>query len=170
MNPTISFTLLAHSPQEISRVAQWWCDEWGLPSRHSSFAEYVHELEALVPGMLPLHLVAEQAGCVVGVATLKVKIDHPMISGQSHWLSGVYVDPAWRGRGVGSSLCSEIVEAAKNRRVERLYLQTEHLDGGLYGRLGWTPLGRHHEADGVEQIVMVNDLSRAPHADGDNAA
>jgi predicted N-acetyltransferase YhbS len=169
MNPTLAFTLLAHRPQEIPRVAQWWCDQWGFPSRHSSFAEYVHELQALVPGTLPLHLLADQAGCVVGVATLKVKIDHPMIPGQSHWLTGVYVDPAWRGRGAASSLCSEILEAAKSLLVEQVYLQTEHLDGGLYARLGWTPLGRHHEADGVEQVVMVKDLSRAARAGGDGA-
>jgi predicted N-acetyltransferase YhbS len=170
MNPTLAFTLLAHRPQEIPRVAQWWCDEWGLPSRHSSFDDYVHELQALAPSALPIHVVAYQAGSVVGVATLKVKIDHPMIPRQSHWLSGVYVDPAWRSRGVASALCSEILEAARRRGVEHVYLQTERLDGGLYAGLGWTPLGRHHEADGGEQVVMAKDLSPAARAGGDGAA
>jgi hypothetical protein len=107
MNPELAFTLLATRPQAIRRVAQWWCDEWGLPSRHSSFDECVHELQALVPGVLPIHILGEQAGSVVGVATLKMKIDHPVIPGQSHWLSGVYVDPPCRNRGIASSLCSE---------------------------------------------------------------
>jgi GNAT superfamily N-acetyltransferase len=162
MNPELAFTLLATRPQAIRRVAQWWCDEWGLPSRHSSFDEYVHELQALVPGVLPIHILAEQAGSVVGVATLKVKIDHPVIPGQSHWLSGVYVDPPCRNRGIASSLCSEILDAARSRGVEQVYLQTERLDGGLYAKLGWTPLGRHNEEDGVEQVVMVKDLSLVP--------
>jgi GNAT superfamily N-acetyltransferase len=159
MNPEFTFTLLAMRPQAIRRVARWWCDEWGLPSRHSSFDEYVHELQALVPGLLPIHILAEQAGSVVGVATLKLKIDHLVIPGQSHWLSGVYVDPPCRNRGIASSLCSEILDAARSRGVDQVYLQTERLDGGLYAKLGWTPLGRQDEEDGVEQVVMVKDLS-----------
>ena len=170
MSPKLAFALLANRPEEIPRVARWWCDEWGLPSRHSSFDGYVHELQGLVPSTLPLHVVADQAGCVVGVATLKVKIDHPTIPGQSHWLSGVYVAPAWRSRGIATSLCSEILAAARSHRVERVYLQTERLDGGLYASLGWTPFGRHREADGVEQVVMVRDLSLAGPPDGGGAA
>jgi GNAT superfamily N-acetyltransferase len=158
MNPELAFTLLATRPQEIPRVARWWCDEWGLPTRHSSFDEYVCELQALVGGVLPIHILADQSGTVVGVATLKVKLDHPLMPGQSHWLSGVYVDLPWRSRGIASSLCSEILDAARSRGLEQLYLQTERLDGGLYAKLGWMPLGHHHEEDGVEQLVMVKDL------------
>jgi GNAT superfamily N-acetyltransferase len=160
MNPDLTFTPLTTRPQEIPRVARWWCDEWGLPGRHSSFDDYVRELQASSPGVLPIHILADKAGSVVGVATLKVKIDHPLISGRSHWLSGVYVDPSSRRRGVASSLCRGILDAATSRGVERVYLQTERLDGGLYARLGWMSLGRHHEEDGVEQLVMVNDLLR----------
>ena len=97
------------------------------------------------------------------LATLKVKLDHPLIPGQSHWLSGVYVDLPWRSRGIASSLCSEILDAARSRGVEQLYLQTERLDGGLYAKLGWMPLGHHHEEYGVEQLVMVKDLLPALH-------
>jgi GNAT superfamily N-acetyltransferase len=170
MNPKLVFTLLTNRPHEIQRVARWWCDEWGLPSRHASFNEYVQELQALVPGARPLHVLADHAGSVVGVATLKVKVDHPMIPGQSHWLSGVYVPPSWRSRGIATALCSEILETARSRGSEQLYLQTERLDGGLYASLGWRPLGRHREADGVEQVVMVKDLPRTPRAGEDGAA
>jgi GNAT superfamily N-acetyltransferase len=164
MNPELAFTLLATRPQEIPRLARWWCDEWGLPTRHSSFDEYVCELQALVGGVLPTHILADQSGTVVGVATLKVKLDHPLMPGQSHWLSGVYVDLPWRSRGIASSLCSEILDAARSRGVEQLYLQTERLDGGLYAKLGWMPLGHHHEEDRVEQLVMVKDLLPAAEA------
>ena len=170
MSSKVAFSLLAERPQEIPRVAQWWCDEWGLPSRHSSFDEYVRELRSLVPGTLPIHLLAIQAGSAIGVATLKVKIDHPMILGQTHWLSGVYVDQSWRRRGIASLLCSEILEIARSRGVDRVYLQTERLDGGLYAVLGWTPVGGARDADGVEQLIMVKDLSATTRAGDDDAA
>ena len=159
MSVKVAFALLAERPHEIPRVAQWWCDEWGLPSRHSSFDEYVQELQSLVPGTLPIHVLAIHAGSAVGVATLKLKIDHSMISGRTHWLSGVYVDQTSRRGGIASELCSEVLEIARSRGVDRVYLQTARLDGGLYAALGWTPLGSVRKADDVEQIIMVKDLS-----------
>jgi GNAT superfamily N-acetyltransferase len=156
MTAGIEFALLTDRPEEIPRVARWWCDEWGLPERHSSFAEYVRELAALADEMLPMHLIAERAGQVVGVATLKIKVEHAVVPGQSHWLSGVYVEPSWRRRGVATALCQKIVLVATKKSITRLYLQTECLDGGLYKRLGWTPLRQHHEG-GVTQLIMVKD-------------
>jgi len=160
MNPDLAFALLPNRPQEIPQVAAWWCHEWGLPSRHSSFDDYVRELKALLPGMLPAHLLAVQAGRAVGVATLKVKVDHPAIPGQSHWLSGVYVDSPYRSRRIATALCCEILDLARCRGVKKMYLLTERLEGGLYAKLGWTPLRRHHEG-GVDQLVMVKDVSSA---------
>jgi hypothetical protein len=58
MSSKVTFNLLAERPREIPRVARWWCDEWGLPSRHSSFEEYVQELQSLVPGTPPIHVLA----------------------------------------------------------------------------------------------------------------
>ena len=66
------------------------------------------------------------------------------------------VEPSWRRRGVATALCQKIVLAAAKKSITRLYLQTECLDGGLYTRLGWTPLRQHHEG-GVTQLIMVKD-------------
>jgi len=154
----IEFAPLIEWRQEIPRVARWWCDEWGLPGRHSSFTAYVQELESLSPDTLPLHLIAEREGRALGVATLKAKVDHPVIRGCSYWLSGVYVEPASRGQGIATALCQKVVEAAWTHAIETLYLQTEHLGGGLYARLGWRGLQEHHEG-GVNQVVMVKDLA-----------
>jgi predicted GNAT family acetyltransferase len=103
MTAGIEFALLTGRPEEIPRVARWWCGEWGLPEHHSSFGECVRELEALADEMLPMHLFAERTGQVVGVATLKTKVGHDVVPGQSHWLSGVYVEPSWRRRGVATA-------------------------------------------------------------------
>lgn len=160
MNPLvdIEFASLVHRRQQIPKVARWWCDEWGLPERHSSFADYVRELESLVPDALPFHLIAERAGRVLGVATLKMKVGHPAIAGRSYWLSGVYVEPSARGQGIATALCRKVMEIARRQAIKRLYLQTEHLDGGLYANLGWTQVQAHDEG-GVDQVVMVNNLA-----------
>jgi GNAT superfamily N-acetyltransferase len=130
----------------------------GLPERHPSFTAYVQELEALSPDTLPLHLIAEREGRALGVATLKAKVDHLVARGCSYWLSGVYVEPTSRGQGIATALCQKVVEAARTHAIETLYLQTEHLGGGLYSRLGWRRLQEHHDG-GVDQVVMVKDLA-----------
>jgi GNAT superfamily N-acetyltransferase len=149
---------LVQRRHEIPRVARWWCDEWGLPERHSSFADYVQELESLSAEALPMHLIGERAGRALGVATLKMKVDHPVVGGCSYWLSGVYVEPSSRHQGIATALCRKVVETARERGITELYLQTEHLDGGLYARTGWTLVQPYRER-GVEQIVMVKVLA-----------
>jgi GNAT superfamily N-acetyltransferase len=155
----IEFAPLVDRRREIPRVARWWCDEWGLPARHSSFEEYVQELEGLRPDALPFHLIAERAGRSLGVATLKMKVGHPVVAGDSYWLTGVYVEPSFRGQGTATALCQKMVEAARAYAIETLYLQTEHLGGGLYANLGWTLVQAYHES-GVDQVVMVKNLAR----------
>jgi GNAT superfamily N-acetyltransferase len=157
MSDSIELVLLVNRPSQIPAVARWWCEAWGFPERHASFADYVRELETLAPEALPVHVLAEQNGSPVGVATLKAKDGHSVALGRSFWLSGVYVDPAWRRKGIAKALCQDVIVRAGMRRIDQLYLQTEHLDGGLYARLGWTPVRRHHEG-GVEQLIMVKDL------------
>jgi len=154
----IQFAPLVQRRQEIPTVARWWCDEWGLPERHSSFPEYVRELESASPDTLPLHLIAEREGRVLAVATLKTKVHHPAVPGCSYWMSGVYVEPSSRHQRIATALCEEVVAAARKHGITELYLQTEHPGGGLYARLGWTRVQAHHEG-GVDQIVMVKDLA-----------
>ena len=67
-------------------------------------------------------------------------------------------------------LCSEILEIVRSRGIDRVYLHTDRFDGGLYSALGWTPLGRAREPDGVEQTIMVKDLSATTQTGDDDAA
>jgi GNAT superfamily N-acetyltransferase len=157
MTADILFWQLAHRPGDVTRVAQWWHDEWGLPDRHSTLADYVLELAAVIPDELPMHVVAAVQGRTVGVATLKVRRDHPVIPSESHWLSGVYIDSVHRRRGIATALCGEIWRIATARRSERLYLQTDHLDGGLYARLGWSPVQQYRSGT-VDLLVMLKEL------------
>ena len=154
---SLTFSLLADRPDEIPRVARWWCDEWGLPERHTSFDDYVRELATLTADALPLHVLAESSERPVGVATLKLKEAHTAVTGRSHWLSGVYVEPSSRRLGVASALCKQIVALAQKQTVTHLYLETERLDGGLYERLGWRPIQQLRQ-DGVDFLVMLKRI------------
>lgn len=51
------------------------------------------------------------------------------------WLANVYIDEAYRGRGLGGFLLSTVRQAARAAGADELYLYTKHV--GLYEKHGW---------------------------------
>src|SRR5262245_8327270 len=106
----------------------------------------------------PIHLLALSERNIVGVATLKDQSAlHKLFPDFQYWLSGVYVPPALRSRGIATALCLKMVDIAKTRGVTRLHLVTEVLDGGLYAKIGWNPIRQVH-VDDLDLLVMARDV------------
>ena len=57
------------------------------------------------------------------------------------WLCDVYVDPAVRGKGVGTALVTAVRADVRDFGVRRVLLAT-HDAHGVYGKLGFAPLER----------------------------
>lgn len=157
----VQFAFLADRPDLIPQVAGWWCAEWGLPRRHASFAEYVEELASVVePGGFPVHLLALGDEGPLGVATLK---DWNMLQDRypdyRYWLSGVYVAPAARRKGIATALCRKLLDLTSSRGIDRVYLQAEALDGGLYARIGFVPMEQIC-LNGIQVLVMSCDTAQ----------
>lgn len=157
----LDFASFADRPDAINLVARWWCDEWGLPQRHGSLEAYVSELANCAESdALPMHLLALSENNVVGVATLKDQSAlHKQFPDFQYWLSGVYVPPVWRRRGIATALCLKMIDIASAKGIRRLYLQTEALDGGLYAQIGWKPLEQVH-LDDLDLLIMARDIPR----------
>jgi GNAT superfamily N-acetyltransferase len=89
---------------------------------------------------LPIAWLAHEAGQAIGTASLRAS-DLPGREELSPWLGGVYVAPAFRGRGIASALCRTVEERAAALGHDRLYLFT--LDQqALYQHLGWRAIER----------------------------
>jgi RimJ/RimL family protein N-acetyltransferase len=154
----LDFMPLSERPDAIPQVTHWWCDEWGLPKRHQSMESWLSELASLKPDTLPLHLLAVNETNIVGVATLKDQSElRKLCPDFQYWLSGVYVPPALRRRGIATALCLKMTDIAQTRGITRLHLVTEFLDGGLYNRIGWNPI-RKVCVDDVDLIVMARNV------------
>ena len=79
-------------------------------------------------------LVATIDGVVVGVAILTYSGDN---TGK---LTGFYVDPKWRGQGIGSALLTKTTTAGRAAGFSRLHLETWHFMEAaihLYERANW---------------------------------
>jgi GNAT superfamily N-acetyltransferase len=138
----LDFALLADRPEAIPMLARWYFDQWGARSPDSTVATTCAYLETyLNRTAIPLLVLAVDHDEILGVASLKYR-EMDIYPNREHWLGGVYVPTMHRDRSVGSRVVENVVERARRLNVSTLHLQTERLDGGMYGRLGWKPAER----------------------------
>ncbi len=151
---------LADWPDAVPLVAGWLYDEWGHRDPDHTPATMTAKLAAeLSREHLPIQIVAEEAGAVVGTAALKLHELRARFPELQNWLGSVYVSPAARGRGIAGALVRHVEQLAIDRGIRVLHLQTERLDGGLYGRMGYAPLARI-EHRGLDVLVMAKQLPK----------
>lgn len=74
------------------------------------------------------------------------------------WLAGVYVVPAFRGRGLVHVLIRAVEEAAMTARIETLWLYTSAAEA-IYRRAGWTTV-ELLDRPGRRTALMRRDLGR----------
>ena len=81
----------------------------------------------------------------------------------SPWLSGVFVAPEHRRRGIGAALVNRVVQEARVLGIPRLYLYTAD-SGALYFRLGWSVVERtfYRELWGDPEITIMEIGIHAP--------
>ncbi|MPY26397.1 GNAT family N-acetyltransferase [Shewanella psychropiezotolerans] len=151
----MELVLLADKPKAIPQIAKWYSDEWGHISNDSSRSTSALETKLngyLNTDKLPLMLLATVNNQMVATAQLRFQ-EMTTYPETSHWLGGVYVDKAHRGKAIGQSLINGILDLARRHQVSELYLQTEDHSGGLYKKMGWKAVEQvtYH---GVKVLVM----------------
>lgn len=78
----------------------------------------------------------------------------------SPWLVGVWVNPAYRGRGHAATLVRWVEGVARWHGIETLWLYTTAAEG-LYLKLGWTRAGLEREGKrDAEVVLMRRDLAQ----------
>lgn len=151
---------LANFEGAIPTVAKWYHDEWGYLMPDYSITDIQNKLQKyLNTDKAPLMVIAidkDSGDSVIGVAQLKFR-EMGIFPEKEHWLGGVYVSEANRGKGLASKIIEEIVQISKKFEIEELFLQTLRHDGGLYKKLGWQP-EQIVNYKNEEVLVMVNKL------------
>ncbi|AQS35279.1 acetyltransferase (GNAT) family protein [Shewanella psychrophila] len=158
----MELVLLADKPEAIPQIAKWYSDEWGYISNDSSRSTSALETKLngyLNTDKLPLVLLATVNNQVVATAQLRFQ-EMTTYPKTSHWLGGVYVDKAHRGKSVAQTLINGILDLANKHGVNELYLQTEDHSGGLYKKMGWKAVEQvtYHGVDVLVMKLKVNDV------------
>jgi GNAT superfamily N-acetyltransferase len=126
---------LADQVSHLPLLAKWHHAQFGYLNPANTVERYVERLTAsLQKSELPMTFVALRDDTLFGSASLVAQtITHPHLS---PWLSSVYVDPAYRGRGIASALIGTVERAAAGMGFEKIYLFTPASEK-LYAALGW---------------------------------
>lgn len=149
-------------PRDLDAVAAIYNE--GIDERQATF-ETRHrsatDLQLLL-GERFLLVVAEDAGEIVGWATLSPYSDRPAYAGVAEF--AVYVAAAARRSGVGRALMAELAERAPARGVHKLVgkvLSTNEASLGLLRGCGFEVVGvhrRHGRLDGTWHDVTLVEL------------
>jgi ribosomal protein S18 acetylase RimI-like enzyme len=82
--------------------------------------------------------VAETAGAIVGMVTASERY-YTSWAGCTLYIQDIYVDPAWRGRGIGAALlgCVAALALERGSPLVELTVREDNPARGLYGRVGF---------------------------------
>ena len=156
---TIEFVNLRDYPDCIVEISAWHYAEWGHLYPTSSQQDFADELRACLTvksGIVPMTLLLVNDGQVIGTACIleqDMTINHHL----SPWLANVYMVPAWRGKGLGYKLVSELMAHAQVLGLTKLFLFTCD-QVNFYQRLGWTVLNeQNYQAETV--AIMSKSLT-----------
>ena len=94
-------------------------------------------------------------GSVVGFCTLMEKDYYPE-NRYSPWISTVFVDEAFRGRGVCGLLVEGAAEYAREQGFRRVYIPSEHT--GLYERYGFAKIDELENYGGDVDSIFARDI------------
>jgi GNAT superfamily N-acetyltransferase len=140
----------------VSMVASWHFGEWGHADPDGSESIWAERLaDRARPDGVPSYYVAFVDGTPTGSVGL-CESDMSTHLELSPWLSGLYVLPQYRQRGVGGLLVLHALDAARRSGARALFLHTAGAER-LYVRLGWQCLAREFY-EGEEVSVMSNRL------------
>lgn len=135
--------LLADHPEAVDLVARWYFDQWAHESPSVTLERVKYEVATSANRVSPpLLVLARKDETVIGAAALKIR-EMEICPEKEFWLGGVYVSETERRKGVASALVEAVLSQAREFGIERLFLQTERLDGGLY---------RQHGFEAIEEI------------------
>jgi GNAT superfamily N-acetyltransferase len=157
---------LAERPELVRTVAGWHWELWGAEDPAGSVESWTARAKGWAnQDAIPMIFVALAEESPVGSVSLMVHdlSDRRDLWDLWPWLSGLYVVPAWRGRGIGSALVARAEAQARSMGVVRLYLYTARARG-LYEQLGWEPFGDDVQA-GAAVTIMAKRIGHPEFAD-----
>ena len=152
----MEINILEQDSPNFDVVAQWVFAEWGPISPFETLSSTrVAMSHRTGQQNLPCAFLAHSAnGCPYGTVSL-VECDYAPRGDLTPWVADMYVDPAYRNRGIGSALVGYLEQQARAGGISNLYLITRH-QKHFYQQLGWTVLNELYYQEVVAVLMKRN--------------
>ncbi|EHK9054908.1 GNAT family N-acetyltransferase [Vibrio vulnificus] len=151
-------SLLADSPSDSHKIAQWYYDEW---SNDVNTTLEMVVLDVMTKSVnrddFPMTFICKLDDELIGVAELKLR-ENTRLPQYKYWLGGVFVDPSHRLMGVASQLICAALDKAIVLGVEMLYLECEPHNTNLYHHHGFNIDHSVSETGGLT-VIMSKKLN-----------
>ncbi len=119
-------------------------DEQGVPPEIELDEEDAHAV----------HVIAEESGIAIGCARV-------IFDGEEAHIGRLAVKKAYRGRGIGASICRFIIDIARERKCRCAWLNSQLHAVGFYETLGFLPVGDTFLEAGIEHTRMELDVQKS---------
>ena len=148
---------LANKPNLIPLLAKWYFEEWGQYVPEVTLDSEITRLKTcLHTNDIPMVMIALEGDQLIGAAQIKYH-EMSQFPEKEHWLGSVYTSGEHRGKGIAQQIILALLDKAKMLDIPTLFLQTERLDGGLYQKMGWSPVIRTQNHR-IEVLVMERHI------------
>ena len=148
---------LADHPDLVETLAGWHWAAWGQPD---ALPHWIDTLRGRAHrDRIPTTFVAMAGDQPIGSVSI-VERDMTTHPDLGPWLAAVYVEPSFRGRGVGSDLVRQAVRRAADLGATRVYIYTDDAPG-FYERLGWSTVVEE-EYEGHRVAIMAVECGIDP--------
>lgn len=127
----IQIVSIEERQQLLERAAAWFHKKWGVPL--AAYAESMQD--SLKGGGVPCWIVAMDGEEIVGGLGV-IENDFHERKDLAPNVCAVYVEEAYRCRGIAGRLLDHISKIMKARGIDTLYLATNHTS--FYERYGWS--------------------------------
>lgn len=134
----------AADANEVARLRWQFTAELGHPTENlEAFRPtFATTWRRLTDGGPLLAWVAEVDGALIGIVCLETVAKIPRPNPRSRafgYVTNVYVEPAWRGRGIGERLMQVLIEESRALGHGMLVLWPSERSAEFYARLGFRP-------------------------------
>ena len=136
-HPAVLIRPLRELPEAARLLAQAFKDSWPDFFADRS-AEEIEDVMFVEGAGLPAILVASVDGRIAGTVALRAR----SVETHEHlgpWVTGLWVEPGFRGLGLGRKLLLAIAEEAAARGHRQIYAVT-NTARGLFDKMGWTAI------------------------------
>ena len=147
---------LRSRPGLIPEIAHYHHHQWQYLNPGYSLADRIEDMAVyLDDSVVPSMWLALEADQLLGTAAV-LACDMDTRPELSPWLASVFVLPAFRRQGIGSTLALQVAHEVEAAGYPEIFLFTPDQES-LYVRLGWRELSRE-DYRGSEVTVMVKAL------------